>query len=91
MIAVITAHRDGKQIQHRSLRNLNPQWMDVLHNRPFWAFEQSEYRIKPEPPPKPREWKIRIDKYGGISTSEYPEAGETIVHVREVFEQEAGK
>ncbi len=45
MIAVIQAHKDGKQIQYYSTNQ--QQWFD--EKQPDWAFEQAVYRVKPEP------------------------------------------
>jgi hypothetical protein len=55
MIAVITAHRDGKKVEFR--RNGDDRWGVV--DDPVWDFALGEYRIKPEPP-KPREWWVNV-------------------------------
>lgn len=52
MIAVIQAHKDGKQVQHRrKLGRPENQWGDSLVG-PGWNFAEYDYRVKPEP----REW-----------------------------------
>ena len=45
MIAVIQAHKEGKQIQYR--RGENMQWLDCT---PQWDFVLFDYRIKPAEP-----------------------------------------
>ena len=47
MIAVIQAHKEGKQIQYR--RGENMQWLDCT---PQWDFVLFDYRIKPAEPKK---------------------------------------
>jgi hypothetical protein len=56
MIAVIAAHRDGKEIEarYRNRPQLTNQWAKCTVGV-SWDFNLFEYRIKPEPP-KPREW-----------------------------------
>lgn len=54
-----------------------------------------EYRIKPSPP-KPREWWLVIGPGGnpqGCGIRDQPAIDPSVkrIHVREVFEQEAGK
>lgn len=46
MIAVITARKEGKQIQYRRIGNT--EWSDT--SKPVWNFALYEYQIKPEPP-----------------------------------------
>lgn len=46
MIAVITAHKEGKAIEWRS--SCSSKWL-VLGCNPTWNFGQYEYRIKPTP------------------------------------------
>ena len=87
MIAVIQAHKDGKIIQSRDY--IEDNWIDC---DPIWDFNESMYRIKPEP----REWWMLLDtdeplsiscyrssRYAGIRQNEI---GGEIVHVREVIE-----
>ncbi len=45
MIAVIQAHRDGKEVQARQPRG---EWFDVAV--PAWNFDVYEYRAKPREP-----------------------------------------
>lgn len=67
IIAVVTAHKEGKQIQHRLNDNTegNPserEWKDVEIGYAWpWNFLERDYRVKPEPR-KPREWWIEIQK-----------------------------
>lgn len=51
MIAVIAAHRDGKKLEYLSAFN---GWTDVVGS-PLFAFNQNDYRIKPET--KIRPWR----------------------------------
>lgn len=44
--ALIKAWADGAEIQVRTSRSKNPEWLDV--ETPRWE-QQMEYRIKPEP------------------------------------------
>lgn len=46
MIAVIQAHKEGKQIEYRTI---NPESPWVYVKNPKWDFPQIEYRVKPEP------------------------------------------
>lgn len=52
MIAVITAHKDGKIIQFRWKGSITPaaKWKDVVGNKPAWQFEYNDYRVKPREP-----------------------------------------
>lgn len=45
MIAVIQAHRDGKQIQYWSKDS--ESWID-MHMHPLWNFCVDKYRVKPK-------------------------------------------
>lgn len=57
MIAVIQAHKEGKQIQYRPANALKDKgWEDI--NPPSWNFHISRYRVKPAP----REFYIPIWK-----------------------------
>jgi hypothetical protein len=98
MIAVIQAHKDGKRLQYRLQDSgLGGPWKDTPDD-PMFAFNVSDYRVKPEPP-KPREWWICYDHDPGesgaiiCSVRQNEPLRSTIrkqVHVREVLpEQEA--
>ena len=89
MIAVIQAHKDGKQIEY--LLKPVDRWVEI--HDPQWDFLHYDYRIKPEP----REWYLAI-QHGTNSAShtfynterlerwkhEHPK--HTIIKVREVLE-----
>jgi len=45
MIAVIAAHKDGKQLEYKSISDTN--WK--LATTPVFNFDIADYRIKPEP------------------------------------------
>ena len=47
MIAVIQAHKDGRVIQCRDMRDIDDTWNEGEYF--VWNFESFEYRIKPEP------------------------------------------
>ena len=47
MIAVIQAHKEGKQIQSRQISG--GEWANTI---PLWNFSIAEYRIKPAEPKK---------------------------------------
>ncbi len=80
IVKVVLSHSEGKKIQFK-----NHQWdkWDDCDPQPAWNFEQSDYRVAPEPR-KPREWKIPITANGGVAylTTEPI----TIVRVREVID-----
>jgi hypothetical protein len=57
IVAVVQAHKEGKQIQLRC-SNI-PEWTNVVRNEPRWNFEFIEYRVAPEPR-KPREWTVFV-------------------------------
>lgn len=95
IIDVVTAHRDGKQIQFREITEKHDRdWLDI--DDPTFRFHDCVYRVKPEPP-KPREWWLGFHKdltavgestYGCIRV--YPNQPEgwctgEIIHVREVL------
>ncbi len=92
IIAVVQAHKEGKQIQARVLESspsycfgLDGKWM--MLNVGVWDFANVEYRIAPEPR-KPREWLAFVTLAGGIS-SNCPINAESqyeSVKVREVIE-----
>jgi hypothetical protein len=92
MIAVIAAHRDGKEIEGR-LRDGDDGFGPA--SNPSWDFNTYEYRIKPEPP-KPREWWLYLCprhpsfySFGGRTReqAERLKCGECdeVIHVREVL------
>lgn len=55
IIAVVQAHKEGKQIEWRELGfQAEHMWMNA-GEQPTWDFRHWEYRVKPEPR-KPREW-----------------------------------
>ena len=45
IIAVVTAHRDGAEVEYQSHGG---KWRSV--NPPLWEFAACNYRVKPEPP-----------------------------------------
>ena len=80
MIAVIQAHKDGKQIQWKS-RNGVDGWDDCSDGywQPKFNFGCCDYRIKPEP----REWWIENSHcQTGYAHRNYVPG---MVHVREVL------
>jgi hypothetical protein len=87
MIAIIAAHRDGKQIEAR--HHGESHWFST-HKPPHWNFHEFEYRIKPEPP-KPREFCLSISDSGyvagghPITGNDRLHYGKNYIHVREVL------
>lgn len=45
MMAVLTAHRDGKCIEYRTVTGVH--WSPCTS--PIWSFDKCVYRVKPEP------------------------------------------
>lgn len=93
MIAVISAHRDGKPLQMRLYRETSENaWLDIPD--PTFRFHYTDYRIKPIPP-KPREWwfvKDLGEGNGCYGWTRHDVEQEGIpyleqVHVREVLEE----
>jgi len=85
IITIVTAHKEGKQIQLRC-SNI-PEWTDVVRNEPSWNFEMIEYRVAPEPR-KPREWWVCIDN-GEIKsclTRDFYQSIPSSILVREVMD-----
>lgn len=86
MIAVIRAHKDGRQIQWNAGRT--DSWYDC--ETPCWGFANCSYRIKPGAP-QPREFRIAVDENGyvicgrEISLMSTDTGG---VHVREILKEE---
>lgn len=96
MIAVIQGQADGKEIEWRSV-NFDETWKPYGNGTRF-AFDQNEYRVKPElpEPPKPRGWWIRPEKkeWEDFLILDHAPAQPnafTWVHVREVLPDEEGK
>ncbi len=90
MIAVIQAHKDGKQIQclckHPGAYH---EWAD-LQTKPVWDFHRFDYRIKPEEK-NPREWfvavsSIVLDSVRVVNPDDCELKSEKLVRVREVLE-----
>ena len=93
MIAVIQAHKEGKDIEVKREYEGSNFWCLTTH--PTWDFTTFDYRIKPEPR-KPREWwAVYCDKHRGPLRGSLEDArhdrdwkSEPIVHVREVLPEE---
>jgi len=49
MIAVIAAHRDGKQIQFQSMLDETAWHEYAAGEAPSWDFMRRRFRVKPEP------------------------------------------
>ena len=96
MIVVIAAHRDGKEIEARHRRSINPAWQPFTKDEnPHWDTWTWDYRIKPEPR-LPRDfWAVyapnhkaplrvtRAEAEGDAAMYSNPAA---VIHVREVLE-----
>ncbi len=54
IIEILKADTEGKQLQWRWLNRPGNEWTDEMEKED-WRFDACEYRIKPEPPPTPRE------------------------------------
>lgn len=74
MIAVITAHKEGKQIQCRTVIQVGEEaickeWADLEHDKVVWNFGCCDYRVKPEPKYRPYkdidECFAEVKKHGG--------------------------
>ncbi len=49
IIEVVTAHLEGKKIQHRRIdAGSDAEWKDCKDD-PLWNFSYIDYRVKPEP------------------------------------------
>ena len=90
IIAVVQAHKEGKQIECRPRAGQQDDWTKA---DPIWNFPFYDYRVKPEPP-KPREWWLNEYDFqaffGPHPTLEAAIAGKTngylrSIHVREVL------
>lgn len=90
IIAVVAAHRDGKDIEAKHHEAL--VWNLITNGHPRWDFPSYDYRIAP---PKPREWWINIYPDGSKSrlhaskqiADDVAHARRTeCVHVREVLD-----
>lgn len=85
IIAVVQAHKEGKQIQTKCIYH-DSEWQDI--NTPEWQFGQNLYRVKPEPR-KLREWWVVVDSNGMVTGQllrpDKPVlTGHSVVRVREV-------
>ncbi len=82
IIAVVQAHKEGKQIQTQShLYQIG--WQNC---NPVWNFYENDYRVAPEPR-KPREFIVNLYNDGSISsTFERRELQIDQILVREVIE-----
>jgi hypothetical protein len=83
IIEVVTARKEGKNIQFRSFESKHLGWL--RNDNPQWDFTAFEYRVIPESS-KPREWVIAEitdgkDQYFGVK---FPELKNRIL-VREVL------
>ncbi len=94
IIAVVQAHKEGKQIQSRVRQDsplfqarIDGEWLGVPVGR--WDFQNVEYRVTPEPR-KPREWKAYVSSRGGIlpypPLTEISVPEDKVITVREVIE-----
>jgi len=89
IIAVVTAHKEGKKIQAR-IKKHDAEWIDVISHEPDWNFYECDYRVAYEPR-KPREWICFLASDGTITPINSPitpallVAAKTI-RVREVLE-----
>jgi hypothetical protein len=90
MIAVIQAHKEGKELQWQPSKDSEfNKWQEC--GVPVWDFRNCKYRVKPAPP-KPHEfWLLRDKIY------QYPDefcdsgnwnVGGKPIHVREVLPSE---
>lgn len=92
MIAVIQAHKDGKQIEWQSV---TAEWLPfAFQDLPAFNFVNTRYRIKPHLPRKAREWWIHCQDLGNAvvymsGMYSCPQSqineGEHEIHVREVL------
>ncbi len=90
IIAVVQAHKEGKQIQVLEIHS-GLGWVNVSENKPNWNFGGTNYRVAPEPR-KPREWWV-IKRDNGSSFNEFVAyeckqsyCDKEQIHVREVIE-----
>lgn len=86
ILAVVQAHKDGKQIQFRG--SLMGYWANLDGYRPPWNFCEYEYRVKPELC-KPREWWLcsGANAWSPWSIRENPTPGRSCIRVREVLDE----
>lgn len=86
IIAVVTAHKNGKQIQHRIKAGC--EWVTFPEGQmPVWNFEMHDYRVKPEP----REFRIGVNVDGSIEIAPENASGfnwKEIIKVREILRNE---
>ncbi len=80
IIAVVTAHRDGKKIEHRNRDST--EWLPT--ESPAWNFRFYDYRIKSEP----REfWIVKhLAGYAVCTEDVTGYASGEVIHVREAME-----
>ncbi len=88
IIAVVTAHKEGKAIQGRW--HDESQWWLLTQSGAWARFHQCDYRVASEPPAtpgklQPREWWIEPLKYGLCRMSDTASIC-ALWHVREVIE-----
>ncbi len=102
IIAVVRAHKEGKEIQCRMLGssrefygwNITSPSSDPLHpsgstegNRSWWNFETHEYRVL-HGPRKPREWDLYVSDDGHLYDPMVAPYRLPVIKVREVIEPE---
>ena len=67
MIAVIQAHKEGKQIECLAALGKNGDMVWTAIDDPSWSFNTSTYRVKAEP--KYRPWRLEEVPVGAIVSS----------------------
>ncbi len=86
IIAVVTAHKEGKKIEERFSGFPENEWS--ITTQPMWNFVKRDYRIALDPR-KPREFWAEIYPSGGgqifTSRNQLTQGGE-LIRVREVIE-----
>lgn len=88
IIAVVTAHKEGKRIQWRHcVGDGKPSdwYTPGKGHHPHWDFAFYEYRVAPEPR-KLREWSVVLNREGDIIAVAVYREGHEIIRVREVIE-----
>lgn len=88
IIAVVQAHKEGKQIEYKIRGSESHVWLSSV--APAWNFYDYDYRVKPEPR-KLREWWIHKGGYGGEDQRWTIEDKPLVpccdyIHVREVID-----
>jgi hypothetical protein len=88
MLAVLTAFKQGKQIQFRFRNpNYHDKWVSAAC--PCWNFESCEYRVRPEPEPRTFYFNEYSDGSRGqcfLSEREALDAGSRIGKIIKVIE-----